>query len=220
MRKSTFITLFSILGVILVGCVVAKSFLGEQLAIQITNSNIIAIGDWLDAHIWVRRGVSFIITYITYMLYLSAVTKRWFLNWKEILIITPILVALQFAKIYLPTVGMYLDLIAMILIPYLIKADYKMVAIIYTVHCLAQLLSLYARGLPLLMLGTNYAVQIVFMVDQFIIQIMYYIFGNFMKKGDKNYGRNKSTILDKTGVIHGEGNCENREEDSKDRSNS
>lgn len=216
MKKSTFITLFSILGAILIGCVVAKLFLGEQLAIEITNSSIIAIGDWLDTHFWVKNLAAFVITYITYMLYLSAVTKRWFLNWKEVLIITPILIGLQFVKIYVPTVGMYLDLIAMILIPYLLKADYKMVAIIYPIHCLAQLLTLYTRGLPLLLIGTNFAVQIVFMIDQFIVQIMYYVFGNFMKKGDKNHGNNQSTILNKAGELHREGTRENRKEDSKD----
>lgn len=197
MNKKVFITTFILFGIMLVGCILAKTVFGANLAIVVENSRLIEIGVYLDNHIWIKRGVAFIFTFITYNLYICAICGKWFLSWKEMLIFYPLIVAMQFAKIYIPTVGMYLDLIAMMVIPFFAKSKfelgnkYKMFVIVYAIHSLSQLLCLYARTLPVQLLSVNSAVSIVFMIDQYIVQIMYYLFGNYM---GGNYGRMESTI--------------------------
>lgn len=187
MNKKVFITTFILFGIMLVGCILAKTVFGADLAIVVENSRLIEIGVYLDNHFWLRESIYFLFTFITYNLYLCAISGKWFLNWKELLILTPILIAMQFAKIYVPSLGMYLDLIAMILIPIFIKSErelgdkYKTFVLVYTIHCLSQLLCLYARTLPVQLISVNSAVSIVFMIDQYIVQIMYYLYGNKLK---------------------------------------
>ncbi len=196
MRKSTFIVLFSLFGVALLGCILAKTVFGESLAIAVSSPNIIAFGEWLDINIWVGRLLRFILTFITYNLYLCACKGKYFLNWKELLIITPILIAMQFVKIYESTIGMSLDMIAMVSLPFFLKCEYKQVVIIYIIHCLAQVMCLYARSLPINLVSVNSAIALIFMLDQYIVYIMNYIFGNFLKRRNKN-GRMESTVSNK-----------------------
>lgn len=197
MNKKVFITTFILFGIMLVGCILAKTLFGANLAIVIENSKLIQIGEYLDNHFWVMECIAFILTFITYNLYLCAISGKWFLNWKELLIITPILIGMQFVKIYIPAIGIYLDIIAMIIIPIFIKSKfdlgtkYKIFVTIYSIHCLGQLLCLYVRTLPIQLISVNSAVSLVFMIDQYIIQIMYYFFGNYI--GGK-YGSLESTI--------------------------
>ena len=200
MNKKVFITTFILFGIMLIGCILAKTVFGADIAIVIENSKLIQIGEYLDTHFWIMQLIAFICTFITYNLYLCAIAGKWILNWKELLIITPILIGMQFAKIYLPTIGMYLDMIAMIIIPLFIKSKfdlstkYKMFVSIYSIHCLGQLLCLYARSLPIQLLSVNSAVSLVFMIDQYIIYFMNYLFGNYI--GGK-YGNLESTIFRK-----------------------
>lgn len=197
MNKKVFITTFILFGIMLVGCILAKTVFGADLAIVIENSKLIQAGEYLDTHFWIKQFVFFITTYITYILYLCAVNGKWLLSWKELLIITPILIGMQFVKIYVPTIGMYLDIIAMIVMPLFVKSKfenglkYKVFVLVYTTHCLAQLLCLYARSLPIQLLAVNSAISLVFMIDQYIVYFMNYLFGNFL--GGK-YGNSKSTI--------------------------
>lgn len=197
MNKKVFITTFVLSGIMLVGCILAKTVFGADLAIIIENSKLIEIGEYLDNHFWIMQLIAFIFTFVTYNLYLCAVAGKKILNWKELLIITPILIGMQFAKIYISALGLYLDMIAMIIMPFFIKSKfdlgkkYKVFIAIYTIHCLGQLLCLYVRSLPIQMISVNSAVSLVAMIDQYIIQIMYYLFGNYL--GGK-YGDLESTI--------------------------
>lgn len=197
MNKKVFITTFVLFGIMLVGCILAKTVFGADLAIIIENSKLIEIGEYLDNHFWIMQLIAFIFTFVTYNLYLCAVAGKKILNWKELLIITPILIGMQFAKIYISTLGLYLDMIAMIIMPFFIKSKfdlgkkYKVFITIYTIHCLGQLLCLYARSLPIQLLSVNSAVSLVFMIDQYIIYFMNYLFGNYL--GGK-YGNLESTI--------------------------
>lgn len=197
MNKKVFITTFILFGIMLVGCILAKTVFGANLAIVIENSKLIQVGEYLDAHFWIKQSVFFLTTYITYILYLCAINGKWSLNWKEYLIITPILIGMQFVKIYIPAIGMYLDIIAMVVLPFVVKSKfdngtkYKIFIIVYCIHCLGQLLCLYVRSLPIQMISVNSAFSLVAMIDQYIVQIMYYLFGNYL--GGK-YGNSKSTI--------------------------
>lgn len=125
MKKSVFITFFTLCGAIVLLSIIAKLFYADFLVIQITNSRLLAIGNYLDSHFWLLQGIYFITTYLVYFLYLCAVCQKWRYSLKEFLVLTPIIIAMQFIKIYAPAVGMYLDLIAMILIPFVMKAELK-----------------------------------------------------------------------------------------------
>ena len=94
MNKKVFITTFVLFGIMLVGCILAKTVFGADLAIIIENSKLIEIGEYLDNHFWIMQLIAFIFTFVTYNLYLCAVAGKKILNWKELLIITPILIGM------------------------------------------------------------------------------------------------------------------------------
>jgi hypothetical protein len=161
---------------------IAKLFFGEWYAIVITNEKLVNIGIFIDTHFWVTRAVAFCTTFITYWLYLCACSRQWYLKWKQIAWILPILLALQVVKYFNPTVGSSLDLVAMILIPYLLKSDFKSTVFVFTAHSLSQLLVTYVRNLPVLTNMYNSATMLVMCIDIYFWLLLYYFYQNKYKK--------------------------------------
>ena len=161
---------------------IAKLFFGEWYAIVITNDKLVKIGIFIDNHFWLKRVIAFCTTLITYWLYLCACSQQWHLKWKQIAWIFPILLALQVVKYYDATIGSQLDLIAMILIPYLLKSSFKSTAFVFTAHSISQVLVAYVRNLPTLTNMYNSMTMIVFGIDLYFWLLLYYFYQNKYKK--------------------------------------
>ena len=123
MNKKVLNVMIWLTWIILACFLVAKLFFGEWVAIVVTNAKLVKIGQFMDSHFWLYQGVAFLFTLLTYWIYLCACSKQWYLKAKQIAWILPVLIALQFVKIYYPTQGMVLDYCAMFVIPYFIKSE-------------------------------------------------------------------------------------------------
>lgn len=64
---------------------VLKIFFPQEFVMVVENDKLVMIGDYIDNHLWLYITISVITNFITYWLYLCAVTRKWRLNWKEIL---------------------------------------------------------------------------------------------------------------------------------------
>lgn len=161
---------------------VVKLFFGEWVAIVVTNDKLVKIGVFIDNHFWAYQAVAFLFTLLTYWIYLCACSKQWYLRWKQTTWIFPILVVLQLIKIYYPQIGSQLDLVAMILLPYLLKSDFKSTAFVFTAHSISQIVCLFARNMPSLPIVYNSMSMIILMIDQYIWLLLYYFYQNKYKK--------------------------------------
>lgn len=165
-----------------------KILFADKLLIEISNSKLILIGNYIDNHVWLEEIVYFLTTFLTYWLYLCAVCRKWTLSilWTTALVC--IVVILQVIKTLSPTYGTYLDIIVMIVLPYVMKAEYKMVVVIFTMHILGQLALLFVRSMSPSLNGADFITSIVMTVDMYIWLFMYYLYSN-KYKGDFSMGK-------------------------------
>ena len=71
-------------------------------------------------------------------------------------------------EVILPSVGCYLGTAIMILLPYIFGADYRQVAIVFTLHYVGQLLLLNIRQLPMFLIGTKSVLSLVLLIDNYL----------------------------------------------------
>lgn len=182
MNKKVLNVMIWLTWIILACFLVAKLFFGEWVAIVVTNAKLVKIGQFMDSHFWLYQGVAFLFTLLTYWIYLCACSRQWHLKAKQIAWILPVLIALQFVKIYYAQIGSQLDVVTMILLPYLLKSDFKSTVFVFTAHSISQIVCLFARNMPALPIMYNSMSMIILMIDQYIWLLLYYFYQNKYKK--------------------------------------
>ena len=83
MYKKILKTMIALVIIFLLALYVLKIFFPEQFIIVIENNALIIIGNFIDKYWILNELVAIITSFITYWLYLGAVTKKWCLNWKK-----------------------------------------------------------------------------------------------------------------------------------------
>lgn len=170
--------------------------LANHFAIAINNENIVKAGHFIDNHIWLERAIYFGFTLATYHFYLCACCHKWHLTLIQYLIIFAILIPMQFANIYIPTVACYLNFVLMFTIPYFLKADYRTVMIIFATHTLGQLAISYIRSEALLCVDINFLSQTIMLIDMYVWLLLYYLYSNLYKE-KKFMGQASPPLWDK-----------------------
>lgn len=182
MNKRVLKTMIFLLWIFLVSFQIVKIFFGEWFAIRISNENILQIGAFIDEHEWLKQGLYVITSWFTYFCYLCACKQKWNLTIKEHLALIIVMAILVVLRKFFPIIGMNIDVVLMVFIPCCMKAEYKQVAIIFTVHSLGQLLLLNIRSLPLLLLGTDFVTQFILSMDAYLWLVLYYLYANKYKE--------------------------------------
>lgn len=186
-NKKLFNTIIILIWTTIVAFLVAKIFFGEYVAIAYSNPFLVKIGQFIDNHFWLKRFCYFLTTFVTYYLYLCACCQVWKLKWKQLGIITPILLVMQVVKYFEPTIGGMLDYAFMLACPYFLGAKYKTVIYIFTAHTLSQLIVGYARNIPVYAVNMNFMTMFLLGIDAYLWLILYYVYSNKLK-GDNNMG--------------------------------
>ena len=166
---------------------VLKIFFPEEFVMVIENEQLIKIGEYVDNNLWLHIILACITSFITYWLYLCAVTHKWYLNWKEILMVLGVIAITQTLYSFDETVDLAsgISIISMLILPIFSKASLKDVAIVFSIHYMAQLLSTLIRGLPLLLTNVNYATIFLMTIECYFWLLLFYLYFN-IKRRDKN----------------------------------
>lgn len=135
--------------------------------IKVTNEKFLRMGEYLDTHAWLGNVVCYLCSLVTYFLYFGAVCKTWVLPKKHALITLATATIAELLEVILPSVGCYLGTAIMILLPYIFGADYRQVAIVFTLHYVGQLLLLNIRQLPMFLIGTKSVLSLVLLIDNY-----------------------------------------------------
>ena len=134
MNKKVLKTMIALVMVFLCALYVLKIFFPEQFIMVIENKQLVEIGNYIDNNLWLYILISCITNFITYWLYLCAVTRKWRLNWKELVAVLGIIAITQTLYSFENTITLASGLctIAMIALPCMSGAHIKDVSIVFT----------------------------------------------------------------------------------------
>ncbi len=196
MNKKVLKTMIALVMIFLCAFYVLKIFFPEQFVMIIENERLVIIGEYVDTHLWLYIMISCITNFITYCLYLCAVTRKWYLNWKELIAVLIVIAVTQTLYSFKATVSLASALctIAMIVLPLISKAQLKDVAIVFSFDYLSLTLSTLIRGLPELFVNVNFMTIFLMSLESYFWLLLFYILFNF-KKGDNPNGKSKTTTL-------------------------
>ena len=181
MNKRVFISMLVLSICLLFGMYIAKIFFPEEFVFVIENERIISIGEYIDNHAWAYYLLGICTSFLTYWLYLCAVCKKLYLNVKEIVIVF-ITIGISIGASFIgQNFSTYMNIYPMIILPFIMKAKLREVAIVYPVHGLSQILSLEIRNLPMYVQYSNMLSATLLTFECYFWLLLFYIIFNYKK---------------------------------------
>lgn len=182
MNKKVLKTMIALVVIFLVALYVLKIFFPQEFVMAIENEKLIKFGNFID-NSWIACEISAIITsFITYWFYLCAVTRKWFLNWKEVIMVFITIAITHLLYEFDVGLATYIPIIAMVVIPAISNAKLSSVATVFLVHCISQLLSTSIRSLPSLLTSVNYMTITMLGLECYFWLILFYFVFNYKKE--------------------------------------
>lgn len=170
----------------LIGMYILKIFFPQEFVMAIQNERIIRIGDFIDNHKWLYYICCSITSFITYWLYLCAVTHKLYLNLFECLYVVIFIIVARVCNFFDTNLATHISISSFIILPAITKADMFSTSIVYFVHGLSQILSLSIRNLPIYLTNINYLTTLIMTCEMYLWLILFYIIYNF--KGENKMG--------------------------------
>lgn len=187
MNKKVLKVMIGLVVAFLVADYVLKFFFPEEFVMMLSNPQLISFGAFVDKHLYVHMCLGVITSSITYVLYVCATTRRYFVKWYELLLIFGISVFTQIAYYFIDIeLGSAIGTLAMFILPTIGNATLRDTAIVYTVHHSAQWLSTKIRGLPMLLPSVNYATILALTVECYFWLLLFYLLYNINNKRREN----------------------------------
>lgn len=186
MNKRVFISMLVLTITFLVGLYILKIFFPNEFIMVIENEKLIAIGEFIDSHMVLYYICCAITAFITYYLYCCACCGRIKLKWYEILEIIAVIVVVRLISLFDASLSNAIQLSSFLFLPYLMKGKLKNSAITYTIHCVAQALSLSIRNLPLYLTNVNFITGLLMTLECYFWLVLLYIIFNYKQKGIEN----------------------------------
>ena len=168
----------SILGIIYLLKIFFPQFVIEVAQID----SITRIGHYIDTHKWAWYVATIIISIFSYYFYCCACCKKRTINKFEFMIIISTIIVLLGIKILLPNLYTMTNLVSLIVIPFIMKADFKATTICFTASNILQILTLEIRNIAILVTDFNFATAMILMIDYYILEVLLYFYFNYEEK--------------------------------------
>lgn len=182
MNKKVLKVMIVLVVIFLLALYVLKIFFPQEFVMVVENDKLVMIGDYIDNHLWLYILISVITNFITYWLYLCAVTGKWRLNWKEIIAVCATIALIQCLYEYDEALASGISIVSMILLPLIDKAKLKNVAIVFSINNIAQILSTSIRNLPFLLLNVNFITIFLMTLECYFWLLLFYFYFNYKKE--------------------------------------
>lgn len=156
--------------------------LESKFVIIINNENIVNAGEFVDNNVWLQQCIYGITTLLTYHFYLCACIKKWHLSWKQYLALTAIVAISNTIKYFLPSLTLIINVLIMVILPFVLKGDYRTFIIIFVTHYLGQLAIVYIRGAELQLVNFNTISTLICCIDAYVWLLLYYLYANLYKE--------------------------------------
>lgn len=155
--------------------------------------SIVKIGTFVDSNIFLYYAFNFITSIIVAYFFCCASCRKKRLDYIDLIIVISLTIILNLLQVFLPLHYVYFNLLTMIACPCLICFKDKRIDIKYfystiicfSIHILAQILSLEIRGISTLISYPNSATYTILLIDVYICQFLLYNYFNF-KENEQN----------------------------------
>lgn len=179
MNKNVIKTLLVLTILYLAVWYVLKFFFPEQFVLQISNPNLIKIGNYVDSNVILKHLCPAITSFATYYLYLGATLKQKKLNWKHIVTILIVIGLSIIVNISQFGILSYYHIFAMIILPAIFNGNSKNIAIVFSAHLLCQYLSLSIRNISSMMMCINSVLVLVMALECYAWLFLFYLYFNY-----------------------------------------
>ena len=167
--------------VFLVACYILKFFFPEEFVMAIEIEPLLKVGRFVDSHLFVRYICATITSFITYWLFMCACKQSWYLTWQECVVILGFIASARLINFVDVNIATHVSIATFFLIPFICKFNLKIATLIYTVHGIAQVLSLGIRNLPMHMTSANYITILCCGIETYLWLCLFYILFNYSK---------------------------------------
>lgn len=176
-------TMGLVLSASILGLVYLLKIFCPEFVIQVAHTeSIVTIGRYIDTHKWAWYLVSIILSFAVLYLHCCACCKKKKLSYNELLIIAIALTIMFISKEFLPNQYTIINLSSNIVLPYLMKADFKATTVCFVAINLLQTLTLEIRDLSAMIIDFNFATFLILMIDIYIVQVLLYFLFNYEKE--------------------------------------
>ena len=182
MNRKVFVSMLALCVAFLAGCYFLKIFFPQEFVMAISNENIVTIGNYIDSRQWLYYLCCGLTAFVTYYLYCGACSERILLKWYEILEIIGVIVLVRVVSLFDEPLSSGFQLASFLFLPYLMKGKLKNCAIVYTVHCISQGLSLSIRKLPMYLTNVNFATAFILTCEMYLWLTLSFIIFNYKKE--------------------------------------
>lgn len=167
---------------ILVAVYILKIFFPHFVVEVAQVESITTVGHYIDTHKWAWYLASFVLSFFVYYFHCCACCRKKSLSKKELFWVVITILILFVVKEFLPRQYTSLNMSSMVLLPCLLKADFKATAIVFVLMNLLQTLTGEIRNIMSMVIDTNFATLLIVMIDVYIFQVLLYLVFNYKKQ--------------------------------------
>lgn len=186
MNRKVLKSMIILLWTFFIGFTVIKLFFAEWFVDLISNENIRRIGSVIDSSYWLTLLADSLLGTLVLHFYLCACKSVWKLHRIEYGCIFLYSLTSAFLQPIIPTVIFWAEGICMIVVPILMRVNWKRVITIFLAHDVGQMLILFIRSQPMYLEGADYVTSLILMFDVYIWLLLYYLYANMYKEVKKN----------------------------------
>ena len=182
MNKRVLSSLIVLMGVFLLAFIAVKMFFGDWFAAVVQNEKILAIGNAIDNDKALHILADVLVGILIMHFYLCSCKQVWRLRSYQYLMVCAYSVGMVLCGEFLPSVAPVLDILAVIVAPFLLRCKIKQSIVIFVLHYAGQAAVLFLRSEPLFLVSTNYATTFILVFDMYIWLALYYLYSNLYKE--------------------------------------
>ena len=161
--------------------------LSDKFVASVNNEKLVKAGQFIDERAWLQQMVYGFTTLLTYHFYLCACSQTWKLSIKQYAVLCAVIAVTNTIKYYVPSISLTVNVLLMVVYPFLLKSDYRRFIIIFATHTLGQLAISFIRSQELYLVDMNTVTQFIMLIDMYVWLLLYYLYSN-LYKGEKFMG--------------------------------
>ena len=148
---------------------------------------VVKFGEYIDTHEWAYYIYTFITSFATYFVFTCACCRKKYLNWKDCILVSAVILLLFGVQLWLPDYYLPLNMLSLVAVPTLscaldkrtdIKYLYS-ITICFTVELLAEIVSVLIRDISAMITYPNSATYTILLIDGFIWLVLLYNYYNY-----------------------------------------
>lgn len=185
MGKKVWTTLLILLVGALVAYNVIKFFFPDLFLMCLTDTNILALGNFIEERAWLTEVYYYVSSGISFYLFGCIAAKRWYLRFWETVYVLALNVVSQLLYVYVPEITAFAGILTMLVIPLVIGNNAKGFIVAFLTHSLCQHLVIFVRGYLTILPVLNMGAEICLFIESLIIIFCFYVINNIKERKDE-----------------------------------